>query len=69
MFSLVKDLGIQVALRHEAIPFIVAFVISEFFFKFKSFTIECLAFMVTWFVLSWMFSLIFGRRGRRSEHV
>lgn len=59
MFSLVKNLGVQVALKQEAVPFVVAFLIAEFLFKFKSFTLECLAFLATWFVLSFVQSLIF----------
>jgi hypothetical protein len=66
MFSLVKDLGIQVALKQEAVPFVVAFMIAEFFYKFKSFTLECLAFLATWFVLSYLQSLALGARDRRS---
>jgi hypothetical protein len=61
MFSLVKELGVQVALKKEALPFIVAFLVAEFFFKFKSFTLECLAFLAVWFVLSFIQSLIFNR--------
>ena len=61
MFSLVKDLGVQVALKQEAVPFIIAFLIAEFLFKFKSFTLECLAFLATWFVLSYLQSLVFPR--------
>ena len=59
MFSLIKDLGVQVALKQEAVPFVIAFVIAEFLFKFKSFTLECLAFLAVWFVLSFIQSLIF----------
>ena len=61
MFSLVKDLGIQVALKQEAAPFLIAFLVAEFLFKFKSFTLECLAFLATWFVLSFLQSLIVPR--------
>jgi hypothetical protein len=61
MFSLVRDLGIQVALKQEAVPFIVAFVIAEFFYKFRSFTLECLAFLATWFVLSFLLCLVVKR--------
>jgi hypothetical protein len=64
MFSLVKELGIGVALKQEAVPFVGAFLIAEFFFKFKSFTLECLAFLATWFVLSFIQSLVLGARGR-----
>jgi len=61
MFSLVKDLGVRVAVKQEAVPFLIAFVIAELFFKFKSFTLECLAFLAVWFVLSFLQSLILPR--------
>ena len=61
MFSLVKELGVQLALKREAAPFIVAFLIAEFFFKFKSFALECLAFLAVWFVLSFLQSLAISR--------
>ena len=59
MFSLVKELGLRVAVKREAVPFIIAFATAEFFFKFKSFALECLAFLAVWFVLSFLQSLIF----------
>jgi hypothetical protein len=62
MFSLVKDLGIQVALRQEAVPLVIAFLIAEFFYKFHSFTLECLGFLATWFLLSYLQSLLFRPR-------
>jgi hypothetical protein len=61
MFSLLKDLGVRVAVKQEAVPFLIAFAIAEFFFKFKSFALECLAFLAVWFVLSFFQSLIFPR--------
>jgi len=61
VFSLVKELGVQIALKREAAPFIVAFLIAEFFFKFKSFALECLAFLAIWFVLSFLQSLVVSR--------
>ena len=64
MFSLVKDLGVQVALKQEAVPFVIAFLVAEFFYKFHSFTLECLAFLVTWFLLSYVQSLLFRPRGQ-----
>ena len=59
MFSLIKDLGLRIAVKQEAVPFLIAFAIAEFFFKFKSFALECLAFLVVWFVLSFIQSLVF----------
>ena len=48
MFSLLKDLGLRVAVRQEAVPFLISFGIAEFFFKFKSFALECLAFLAVY---------------------
>jgi hypothetical protein len=62
MFSLVNDLGIQAALRREAVPLVIAFLIAEFFYKFHSFTLECLGFLATWFVLSYLQSLLLRPR-------
>ena len=59
MFSLIRDLGFRAATRQEAVPFVIAFVIAELFFKFKSFALECLAFLAVWALLSFFQSLIF----------
>jgi hypothetical protein len=59
VFSLIKDLGLRVAAKQEAVPFLISFAIAEFFFKFKSFALECLAFLAVWFVLSFVQSLVF----------
>jgi hypothetical protein len=59
MFSLLRDIGIQVAFKQEAVPFVIAFLLAEFFYKFHSFALECLAFLATWFVLSYVQSLLF----------
>ena len=59
MFSLIKDLGLRVAAKQEAVPFLISFAIAEFFFKFKRFALECVAFLAVWFVLSFLQSLVF----------
>jgi hypothetical protein len=59
MFSLIKDLGFRTAARQEAVPFVIAFVNAELFFKFKSFALECLAFLAVWALLSFIQALIF----------
>ena len=63
MFSLIKDLGLRLAMRQEAVPFLIAFAIAEFFFKFKSFALECIAFLAVWFVLSFIQSLLVAHDG------
>ena len=60
MFSLIKTLGIPATLRREFVPFAVAFLIASFFYKFRSFALECVAFLVTWWILSFLQSLVIG---------
>ena len=67
VFSLIKDLGLRVAAKQEAVPFLIAFGIAEFFFKFKSFALECVAFLAVWFVLSFVQSLVVPHRRRQGS--
>ena len=68
MFSLIRELGIRVALKQEAIPFFLALVIAEFFFKLGSFTLECIAFLATWCALSFIQSILFPRATQQADH-
>ena len=62
MFTLIQELGLKQALRREAIPLSLAFLIAEMAYKFKSFALECVAFLLTWYVLSLIQSLVLGRK-------
>jgi hypothetical protein len=62
MYSLIRTLGTRMALSQEAVPFALAFLTAEFFYRFKSFALECAAFLVTWYVLSWAQSLLIKPR-------
>lgn len=64
MYSLIQTLGVQAAMKRELVPFIVAFVVAELFYKFHSFSLECIAFLITWAILSYLQSLVIGRRGQ-----
>ena len=51
MYTLLSLLPFR-RLATEQLPALaIAWVIAEVFFKFKSFTLECAAFLATWFVL------------------
>lgn len=52
MYSLIEHLGIRIVMRREFVPFLLAFTVAEFFYKFKSFALECIAFLLTWYILS-----------------
>lgn len=51
MFTLIHALPLK-RLAYEQVPAIgLAWVTAELFYKFHSFTLECAAFMATWFVI------------------
>jgi hypothetical protein len=63
MYSYVKNVGVPAFLAREAPAFVMSFLVAEVFYKFHSFTLECLAFLATWYSLSWLQSAWRGPRG------
>ena len=58
MYSLVRHLGFRDTLKREAPAGVIAIVIAELLYKFHSFTLECAAFLGTWFLASFVLSSI-----------
>lgn len=50
MYTLLRSLPLRTLLVTQAPALLFSFVIAELLYKFKSFTLECLAFLATWFV-------------------
>jgi len=46
-------------------PFAAAMALAEVFYKFGSFTLECLAFLTTWYVLARLYRLALASTGYR----
>lgn len=57
MYTLVRTIGASGTVRHELAPFVAAFAIAETFYKFGSFSLELVAFLATWYALSFVQSL------------
>lgn len=51
MYTLINSMPIKQFLAEQASVIAIAFIIAEIFYKFHSFTLECAAFLVTWFLL------------------
>ena len=51
MFRLVRSASVKTLLAEQALPLAASFVLAELLYKFHSFTLECLAFLVTWGLL------------------
>ena len=58
MYSLYRQLGLRKSLTAEAPSLAVSLLIAELFYKFHSFTLECVAFLATWLAISYLFSLV-----------
>ncbi len=68
MYTLIHDLGFRKALLAEAPSLLASMGIAEMFYKFHSFTLECGAFLATWFVVSYLGALARGVWSAR-QHV
>lgn len=51
MYTLFRLLPVKKLACEQAPALAIAWIIAELFFKFHSFTLECGAFLATWFVL------------------
>lgn len=58
MFELLRSNSLRQLLSRQAPALVLSLVIAEMFYKFGSFTLECLGFLATWFVLDAMFALV-----------
>lgn len=51
MYTLIKSIPTRQLLMEQVPAFTISFVIAEMFYKFHSFTLECMAFLLTWYVV------------------
>jgi hypothetical protein len=61
MYTFVRSTSLRQLLLGQAPTLLVSMVIAELFYKFHSFTLECIAFLATWYVLD--AGLQFARKG------
>ena len=51
MYTLVRSIPLRQLLLEQAPIIMASLLIAELLYKFHSFTLECIAFLVTWYVL------------------
>ena len=61
MYSIIRREGVKTLAIQQSVPLVVSFLIAEAFYKFHSFTLECIAFLATWYVLDWVFAKLTRR--------
>lgn len=61
MFTLIRSLK-QHQLFFQQLPSLgISFVIAELFYKFHSFTIECVGFLLTWYVMDALSTTLYSK--------
>jgi hypothetical protein len=70
MYLLTKSRGLRLA-AHESLAAIFALFVAETFYRFDSFTLECFAFLATWYGVSWALNKArkFGHQADVPRHV
>ena len=58
MFELLRSSTLHHLLARQAPALAISLIVAELFYKFGSFTLECIGFLVTWFVLDALFALV-----------
>ena len=51
MYTLIQSISLRRLLVEQGIALGFSILIAELFYKFHSFTLECVAFLATWYVL------------------
>lgn len=64
MYELVIQIGIPKFMLREAVPLAISLAIAEVFYKFHSFTLETLAFLATWYLISAAVSVLSRSRAK-----
>lgn len=58
MFSLISTVPLRKILERELLPFSIALIVAQLYFKWGSFTLELVGFIFTWFVLGYVAQLL-----------
>jgi hypothetical protein len=58
MYTLARSISLRDLLLEQLPALFVSFMLAELFYKFHSFTLECLAFLVTWYVADFLIGTI-----------
>lgn len=58
MYSLMRSHSPKSFFLTQLPSLAAAFVLAELFYKWKSFSLECLGFLATWFVLDWLLNVV-----------
>ncbi|MGC3940163.1 hypothetical protein ACOTTU_20360 [Roseobacter sp. EG26] len=58
MYSLLKTFALKDILEREFLPFVIALIVAQLYFKWGSFALELVGFIFTWLVLGFVAQLV-----------
>lgn len=58
MHKFLKSMTIREFLLQQVPAITLAIIIAELFYKFHSFTLECIAFLATWYVIDLLYNML-----------
>ena len=64
MYTLVANFGLVRAFRAEFVPFLIALIVAQFFFKWGSFALELVGFVVLWAALGFVSERVMSATNR-----
>jgi hypothetical protein len=64
MYTLIRSITTPRLFAQQLPALTVSFVLAELFYKFHSFTLECLAFLATWSLLDMMLAILIAKLKR-----
>jgi hypothetical protein len=64
VFSLITMLPLRQTLQRELLPFVIALVIAQLYFKWGSFALELVGFIATWLVLGFLVNAVLRDNGK-----
>ena len=62
MYTILKHISLKKLASSELPALGLSFIIAEAFYKFGSFTLECIAFLGTWYLASYLFNTVFVKK-------
>jgi hypothetical protein len=67
MYELIRNSSLRVLLTVQAPPMLISFAIASMYFKWKSFALECIGFLVLWFVLDLAYTVARTAWAKRAQ--
>ena len=68
MYTLTRDVSMRELVSRHAPTLCASMLIAELFYKLGSFTLECLAFLATWYVIDASVGAVIERLPSRPPH-